>query len=97
MTQDQNQLLVVDALVVREPGKARSVTKGPAHVKVLLDIVSKLCADVLAKAFPSSNSGMKMSDHPWRLFKDFSNTEFDSMFFQSSEIARTNPRNRGDR
>jgi len=63
--------------VVKEPSKARSVTKGPACLKVILDFVNKICSEVLSKAFPSSTSGMTMSDHPWRLFNSFFTNEFE--------------------
>jgi hypothetical protein len=40
--------------VVSDPAKARSVTKPTAALKVVLDLVSKVCANVLGKAFKSS-------------------------------------------
>jgi hypothetical protein len=59
--------------VVREPGKARSVTKARACLKVVLDLVSKICAEPLAKGIRSSQSGMTASNHGWNLFNSFSN------------------------
>jgi hypothetical protein len=63
------ELQQAELVVVNEPGKSRSVTKGPAPVQVLLDFVNKICADVLSKAFESSRSGMTQSDHSWKAFK----------------------------
>jgi hypothetical protein len=54
--------------VVKEPGKARSVTKARACLKIVLDVVSKICAEPLAKGIRSSQSGMKASNHGWNVF-----------------------------
>jgi len=54
--------------VVKEPGKARSVTKARASLKIVLDVVSKLCAEPLAKGIRSSQSGMTASNHGWNVF-----------------------------
>jgi len=54
--------------VVKEPGKARSVTKARACLKIVLDVVSKLCAEPLAKGIRSSQSGMTASNHGWNVF-----------------------------
>lgn len=59
--------------VVKEPGKARSVTKARACLKVVLDLVSKICAEPLAKGVRSSQSGMTASNHGWNLFNSFHN------------------------
>jgi hypothetical protein len=40
--------------VVKEPGKARSVTKARACLKIVLDVVSKICSEPLAKGVRSS-------------------------------------------
>jgi hypothetical protein len=58
----------VHLTVVEEPGKARAVTKGSAFVKVVLDVVSKLCAWPLARGVDSSRSGMLAANHPWNFF-----------------------------
>jgi len=58
------------ALVVKEPGKGRTVTKGPACLKIVLDVVSKIVSRSLTKAFESSRSGMERSNHGWNLFRD---------------------------
>jgi len=59
--------------VVKEPGKARSVTKARACLKIVLDLVSKLCSEPLAKGIRSSQSGMKASNHGWNFFNSFTN------------------------
>jgi hypothetical protein len=61
--------------VVKEPGKARSVTKARACLKVVLDLVSKICSEPLAKGIRSSQSGMSASNHGWNFFNSFSNEE----------------------
>lgn len=58
--------------VVKEPGKARSVTKARACLKIVLDLVSKICCEPLAKGIRSSQSGMTASNHGWNLFNSFS-------------------------
>lgn len=57
--------------VVKEPGKGRSVTKGRACLKVVLDTISKICAEPMKKGLASSKSGMGMSHHGWNFFKSF--------------------------
>jgi hypothetical protein len=42
-----DKLRLAYLVVVKEPGKARSVTKSPACLKIVLDVVNKLCSDVL--------------------------------------------------
>ncbi|QJT73725.1 RNA-dependent RNA polymerase [Botrytis cinerea binarnavirus 2] len=54
--------------VVKEPGKARSVTKARACLKVVLDLVNKICSEPLKKGIKSSASGMGASNHGWNLF-----------------------------
>jgi hypothetical protein len=61
--------------VVKEPGKARSVTKTRACVKVVLDLVSKLCAEPLQKGVESSTSGMSQANHGWNLFQSYMGSE----------------------
>jgi hypothetical protein len=57
-------------VVVNEPGKARTVTKGHAALKIVLDTVNKICAEPLRKGVPSSASGMGKATHGWNFFKD---------------------------
>jgi len=67
------ELLKAFLTVVKEPGKARSVTKARACLKIVLDLVSKLCSEPLAKGIRSSQSGMSASNHGWNFFNSFSN------------------------
>jgi hypothetical protein len=57
-------------VVVNEPGKARTVTKSHACLKVVLDLINKICAEPLRKGVPSSTSGMGKSSHGWNLFRE---------------------------
>jgi hypothetical protein len=43
---------------VTEPSKVRVITMGTAPYRVILDLVAKICSEVLKKAFDSSFSGM---------------------------------------
>jgi hypothetical protein len=54
--------------VVQEPGKARTVTKGLACLKIVLDVVSKICSWPLKKGIETSASGMGKSNHAWNYF-----------------------------
>ncbi|QJT93745.1 RNA-dependent RNA polymerase [Erysiphe necator associated narnavirus 13] len=75
------ELLKAFLTVVKEPGKARSVTKARACLKIVLDLVSKLCSEPLAKGIRSSQSGMSASNHGWNFFNSFSNEiERDEVF-----------------
>jgi hypothetical protein len=76
-------------VVLGEPGKARSITKTRACVKIVLDLVNKICAVPLEKGFASSHSGMKAAHHAWNTFKDFENEEFEDLLFSKEEsVAR---------
>jgi hypothetical protein len=55
-------------VMVSEPGKARTVTKATAALKVVLDVVNKICSWPLTK-IESSASGMAKSSHAWNSFK----------------------------
>jgi hypothetical protein len=67
--------------VVKEPGKARSVTKARACLKIVLDLVSKICAEPLAKGIRSSQSGMTASNHGWNVFNHLTEDEMEDMCF----------------
>jgi len=54
--------------VVKEPGKARSVTKARACLKIVLDLVNKIVSVPLERGLRSSASGMGKSNHGWNLF-----------------------------
>jgi hypothetical protein len=74
------ELRKVQLTTVKEPGKARTVTKGPAALKVVLDTVSKICSWPLKK-LESSASGMGKSHHGWNLFCDlFDEQNFKKLF-----------------
>lgn len=80
------ELRKVHLTVVREPSKARVVTKGHAALKIVLDTVSKICSYPLKKGFKSSASGMGKSHHGWNLFKDMTSEEmFDLLFSENRE------------
>lgn len=63
--------------VVREPGKARVITKAHAALKVLLDWVNGICSHVLGKTYPSSRSGMRASNHGWNFFVSLTRKEME--------------------
>jgi hypothetical protein len=85
---DPEDLRSVHLTVVREPGKARVVTKGHAALKIVLDTVSKICSTPLRKGFKSSESGMGRSHHGWNLFKDFTSEEMYDLLFQEDRSRR---------
>jgi len=85
---DLEDLQTVHLTVVKEPGKARVVTKGRAALKIILDTVSKICSHPLKKGFKSSESGMGRSHHGWNLFKDFSSEEMHNMLFTEDRERR---------
>jgi hypothetical protein len=58
-------------VVVDEPGKNRAITKARACLKIVLDVVNKICALPLERGFDSSKSGMGKSNHTWNTFKEF--------------------------
>lgn len=78
----------VSLTIVREPGKARVVTKGHAALKIVLDTVSKICSWPLKKGFKSSESGMGKAHHGWNLFKDFSSDEIYELMFKEDRSRR---------
>jgi hypothetical protein len=55
--------------VVKEPGKARTVTKGMIALKIVLDVINKIVSYPLSKV-ETSKSGMGMDAHGWNLFVD---------------------------
>jgi hypothetical protein len=57
-------------LMIKEPGKARTVTKAHGALKIVLDFVGRIASIPIAKAFASSRSGMKQSNQAWNFFKD---------------------------
>jgi len=85
---DPELLRQVSLTIVREPGKARVVTKGHAALKIVLDTVSKICSWPLKKGFKSSESGMGKSHHGWNLFKEFSSDEITELMFKEDRARR---------
>jgi len=74
------ELRKVSLLVVKEPGKARCVTKGLSYLKVVLDVISKICSQPLKKGIASSHSGMSKESHGWEFFKSFFGLDEPSLF-----------------
>lgn len=70
ITTPADVLSEVKVSVVKEPGKARTVTKGKASLKVILNAVNQICSSCLKKAISSSASGMSSANHLWNFFKD---------------------------
>jgi len=69
LTSPPEEVSKVWAIVVKEPGKGRTVTKGMVSLKIVLDVISKICSYPLKKV-PTSKSGMSMDAHGWNLFQD---------------------------
>jgi hypothetical protein len=67
--------------LVKEPGKARSVTKARTCLKIVLDLVNKICAEPLKKGIQSSKSGMGMSNHGWNFFLRMDTSELEDLVF----------------
>jgi len=80
---DLKELKKLKLVMIRDPGKARTVTKGRACLKIVLDVVNKLTAKPFAKAYPSSTSGLEKANHGWNLFKSFFTGDLKQMVFQS--------------
>jgi len=74
-------------VVIREPAKARMVTKARAALKVILDVVNGICSHPLKKGLDSSTSGMGKSHHGWNFFKEFYNSWKD-LAFEPDKIQR---------
>jgi hypothetical protein len=68
-------------VVVSEPGKARAVTKSCAYLKIVLDVVNKLCSWPLKKGLESSASGMGKSAHGWNFFREISGGSMKHLVF----------------
>jgi hypothetical protein len=77
----REELLKSFLVVVKEPGKGRSVTKSIACLKVVLDMVNKLCSIPLKKGFESSTSGMSKAHHGWNFFKELFTEDFKDIVF----------------
>lgn len=75
----RTELQKLEICIVNEPAKNRVVTKGPAALKIVLDVVSKICAYPLSR-IPSSSSGMSKGSHGWEFWKGFFTTNEDMIF-----------------
>jgi hypothetical protein len=80
---DPDELSKVSVAVAVEPAKARTVTKQRAALKVVLDVINKICSWPLGKGLESSRSGMTKGHHAWETFKEFYHSKNASMFFNS--------------
>lgn len=76
--------------MVKEPGKARTVTKARACLKIVLDLVNKLVSVPLEKGIRSSASGMGKANHGWNLFCRLMSDELKDMVFDT-ESREENP------
>jgi len=76
--------------MVKEPGKARVVTKARACLKIVLDLVNKIVAAPLEKGIRSSASGMGKANHGWNLFCRLMSDEVRDMVF-SLDSREENP------
>jgi hypothetical protein len=88
LAMDPEALAKVYALVVNEPGKGRTVTKGAACLKIVLDVINGICSWPLQKGVPSSRSGMGKESHGWNLFKSFFSKPASELVFKEKEILR---------
>lgn len=68
--------------MVKEPGKGRTVTKARAYLKVILDLVSRICAIPMKKGIDSSSSGMSKAHHGWNLFLNLMSEEMKETVFE---------------
>jgi hypothetical protein len=86
LTTDLDELRKVFMLVVSEPGKARSVTKGAVALKVVLDVVNAICSWPLQKGFKSSQSGMSKEAHGWNFFRSFGKEGYEEVMFSEESL-----------
>jgi len=84
-----SEISEVRAMIVKEPAKARTVTKGKICLKIVLDVISKICSWPLKKV-PSSKSGMGMDAHGWNLFNDFYAKEYKNITFMQTKDSKKN-------
>lgn len=67
--------------VISDPGKARSITKAMAALKIVLDVISHICVWPLHKV-ESSRSGVSEESHAWNLFADMFHGSGKEVFFE---------------
>jgi hypothetical protein len=81
---DPKEMSKVFTTVVKEPAKARTVTKGRAALKIVLDAINKIVSYPLKK-IRSSKSGMSMDAHGWNFFSEmFTEENIQETFVLSS-------------
>jgi len=77
------ELREAKVVMIDEPGKSRTVTKGHAALKCILDTINGICSYPLKKGVDSSSSGMGKSNHGWNSFVSFyEEKEFRDMVFK---------------
>lgn len=87
---DPREIRMAALVMISEPGKARTVTKASAALKIVLDVVNKICSWPLTK-IESSTSGMGKSSHAWQSFKkSFTDSGKEVSFNPLSESVKTN-------
>jgi len=72
-------------VMIAEPKKYRTVTKGLVEMKIVLDLVNKICSNVLKKVFPSSYGGLAEGDHPWSLYRGLYQGDLSEMMFSENK------------
>ena len=68
LSTDLEELRTIKLVAIAEPGKTRIVTKTLSYLKVVLDVVNKICSYPLKKV-DSSKSGMSKESHGWEFFQ----------------------------
>jgi hypothetical protein len=82
------ELRKVFLVLASEPGKARSVTKGAACLKIVLDVVNAICSWPMHKAFPSSTSGMSKEAHGWNFFSSMFTEDLNDLVFREKQVTK---------
>lgn len=78
---DPEETSSVFIVMADEPAKSRTVSKGHAALKMVLDVVNKLCSWPLKKGLASSTSGMEKANHAWNMFREFFKKEHEDICF----------------
>jgi hypothetical protein len=84
VTTPLEEVSVATLIVATEPGKARSVTKARAYLKVVLDVLNHICSYPLTK-LDSSAAGMSRSNHGWETFKSIFRKDDADLFFKTTQ------------
>jgi len=82
----EDDVSTVFMVLVKEPGKARTVTKGPAYAKVILDFAGRLASWPLKRGLESSESGMGRANQAWQFFKLVLTNYEKEIFFTPIEV-----------